>query len=1097
MPPEPRFRRVAALGRPFVNREAALELVEAELRRVGDGPRVLNVTGVGGIGKSRLLREIRNRAAGYRIAELDLQVPAQRSQAEALAVLRRQFGEQGVRFDRYDIAYAVLWSRMHPHLQINREGMPFAQESEILSSVLDAAVGVPLAGSAVQMLRLVEKARTGAHNRKLLAQDETLRQLDGLPVSALTDAVTYLFASDLREGSTDRPYAVFIDAHEAMRGADDAWLRDLVGQLDRGLTVLASREAVQWDAEWESCLREVQLRGLPMEARLQLLADGGVQDGRERASIAKASAGVPFYLHLVVDTHQDGRSGAVSGEQILARFLEHVDRSEIRYLELLSATRIFDFEVFQGLCSAFQLPAHRLAWEPLISYSFVYPAGAGFLQLHQLMGAALRARLTSEAAREVHRVLRKIWDERDVPREAAFHAHAAGDLTEDDLLAYADRISRSGAARDVGSLLDDLKDSDVLGEAIRCLRAEQAVLVGDAALAVELTHENGWELSSQAGSRLAVAAAHGQRIAGNTAAALAIYGSVLERGVPSCCPDAGLWAADLHMAQGRFVQARALATELLATTEDAERRGDLARLLCLAERFAYDYPTSARWLAEAELSYTGAGSSLGLAALKVNRAELLAWTDPAAAVACAGEAIEAQRELGALHELGKAYTALALARLRLGELRAADHALDLADAVLDQCNYRSGRARAELTRAFVAARRGLPVQAAAHARWAVAELVAAEVYPTLILLAERLLHVLDLADPAVTRHATAARAALGEDFTTRTATAVTTLLGFDPCALYEEAVAHPSPAAGFYNRNVRVGSLLVRIPIADADGMDLRLWPEHEILAAVSAHDISAPKLLFASARPFQIHTHVDGVLLDETAPKGTAVPSHVLGDVTELFRLLADVSPRELPPTPDWVPDGDTRAFADRLSAVTARVHADFRDDFAPLFRALGIPPEPLAALDWATLTSRPFRLVHSDVHRKNMILSGSRTVFLDWELALWGDPVYDLAVHLHKMAYLPSEQERLIRLWSTAMPGHLITGWRHDLSLYLRHERIKSAIVDTVRYTQLFRDGVPPARAQALLTNLTTKLNAPAWFPPLTPRTVHTHLTAYLSTH
>lgn len=1097
MPPEPRFRRVAALGRPFVNREAALELVAEELRRVGDGPRVLNVTGVGGIGKSRLLREIRNRAEGHRIAELDLQVPAQRSQAEALAVLRRQFGEQGVRFDRYDIAYAVLWSRMHPHLKISREGMPFAQESEVLSAVLDSAVGVPLAGSAVQLVRLAERARTGVQTRRRIAEDETLRQLDELPVSALTDAVTYLFASDLREGSKDRPYTVFIDAHEAMRGADDAWLRDLVGQLDRGLTVLASREAVSWGSEWESCLREVQLRGLPMQARLQLLEDGGITDAREKEAIAAASAGVPFYLHLAVDTHQAGRSAVVSGEQILARFLEHVSRSEIRYLELLAVARIFDFRVFQGLCSAFQLPAHRLAWEALISYSFVYPAGAGFLQLHQLMSAALRARLTPEAARDVHRVLHGIWDEQDVPREAAYHAHAAGDLTGEDLLAYADRISRRGAARDVNGLLEDLKDGpgEGLEEAVRCLRAEQAVLVGDAASAVELTLEEPWNLSTLAGSRLAVAAAHGRRIAGATAAALEIYGAVLERGAPGCRLDAGLWAADLHMAQGRFAQARALATELLSTTADAERRGDLMRLLCLTERFAFDYAASAHWLERAEQAYREAGSSSGIAALQVNRAELMVWTDPATAVVRAGEAIEVQRELGALHELGKAYTALALARLRLGELRAADHALDLADDVLDRCKYRSGRARAELARAFVAARRGLAEHAAAHARWAVRELVQAEVYPTLVLLAERLLHVLDLPDPTVTRHAEAARAALGEDFTARTDAAVTELLGFDPCALHEEALAHPAPAAGFYNRNVRIGSLLVRIPIAGADGMDLRLWRENEILAAVSAHDISAPKLLFASARPFQIHTHVPGALLDEIAPKGTPVPAHVIGDVVELFRALVDVGPRELPPPQDWVEDGDTPAFAARLSSVTARVHADFHDQFAALFRALGIPSEPLAELDWTSLTSRPFRLVHSDVHRKNMILSGSRTVFLDWELALWGDPVYDLAVHLHKMAYRQEEQERLVRLWSTAMPAHLITGWQHDLPLYLRHERIKSAIVDTVRYTQLLRDGVPPARGEALLESLTTKLNAPEWSPPLTRRAVQDRLTAYLS--
>ncbi|HEX5348956.1 MAG TPA: AAA family ATPase [Pseudonocardiaceae bacterium] len=79
MPLRPRFRRVAALERRFVNRESVLAAFAEELSRVADQPRVLNVVGVGGIGKSRLVRELRNRAAasqGCRTAVLDLQVAA-------------------------------------------------------------------------------------------------------------------------------------------------------------------------------------------------------------------------------------------------------------------------------------------------------------------------------------------------------------------------------------------------------------------------------------------------------------------------------------------------------------------------------------------------------------------------------------------------------------------------------------------------------------------------------------------------------------------------------------------------------------------------------------------------------------------------------------------------------------------------------------------------------------------------------------------------------------------------------------------------------------------------------------------------------------
>ena len=87
----------------------------------------------------------------------------------------------------------------------------------------------------------------------------------------------------------------------------DAWLRDLAGQLDRALVVIASRERVHWetyDPDWASAITVSALDGLPMAARLELLQAGGVSDPAERRLIADASAGLPFYLHLAVDTHQ-------------------------------------------------------------------------------------------------------------------------------------------------------------------------------------------------------------------------------------------------------------------------------------------------------------------------------------------------------------------------------------------------------------------------------------------------------------------------------------------------------------------------------------------------------------------------------------------------------------------------------------------------------------------------------------------------------------------------------------------------------------------------------------------------------------------------
>ncbi|MET8159702.1 aminoglycoside phosphotransferase family protein [Sphaerisporangium sp. NPDC005289] len=300
--------------------------------------------------------------------------------------------------------------------------------------------------------------------------------------------------------------------------------------------------------------------------------------------------------------------------------------------------------------------------------------------------------------------------------------------------------------------------------------------------------------------------------------------------------------------------------------------------------------------------------------------------------------------------------------------------------------------------------------------------------------------------------------------------------------LYETARAHLDAAAGYYNKNVRVptpdGPVNVRIPIDGADVMDLRLWREDEVLPAIAPYVADAPRLLHTSAAPlFQVHQFIHGRVLNDLAPRGVPVPGHVPGDVVRLLTQLAEIPREKLPSLPpDWPVGEDTQGFGRRLSDLTRWVYSSFATEYAWLYSAFKVPADPVAAAEalWPGMTARPLVCVHADIHRKNMIVDDGRTVFLDWELALWGDPVYEMAVHLHKMGYLRAERDRVVELWARAMPPGHILGWEHDMEVYLAHEQIKSAVVDTVRYAQLFVDpDSAPEPEPELVAKLTEKLN------------------------
>jgi hypothetical protein len=799
MPLEPKFRRTSGRDRLFVDREDVMAVFAEQWLRVGNGPVVFNPVGVGGVGKSRILRQLREHACqGKRTAVLDLQIPAMRQQEDALAVLRIELSRHGVRFDRFDIGYAVLWQRLHPHLQINQADLPFIEESQILSDIIDAASGLSVFGTALSLMQLLNKAATGVKRKRRIHGDETLSQLDELSNQDLVEAVTFLFAEDLRESSSEQHYSIFVDAYEALSPSPlrtarsamaDIWLRDLIAQLDRGVTVVASREPLRWvldNPDWRPAIRTVHIGALPMDARVELLASCGVTEAREQIEIASASAGLPFYLNLAIDTRAQSlgirMERVVSHEDILRRFLQHVGDREARVLELLASCRIFDFEIFQTVARRFSLPDDRLTWEALSAYSFVYPAGEHHLRLHQLMRDSLQARLAPSVRVDLASMLHELWRGRarshsaasqDAAaalsyREQVYHGLQAGQIASVEILAAADAAFRFGGRAASDGILGDLQrhlngrsdpSTDELEQTAACLEAEAAVRLSDAQRVLAMRREPVSNLSGVAGARLATAAADARRIIGETAAAQRLYRAVWQGHATKARNAAGIWFADLEMCQGRFPEALALAEEILsdADPEDMPTRGEVHRLRHLTYRFAGDFNASDRELSQAHGYYQRAGSPTGLAKIATNSAELLAWRDPAAARDAAARALEIHETIGDQAEIGKTYTALAIAQLGLGKVAEAHASLHSAVSALDRVHYRSGRARAELIRACAYATTGDTDQAVRSVQWGVAELVAVEVYPTLLMLADHLLTRLEVQDAAVLAAARAAR----------------------------------------------------------------------------------------------------------------------------------------------------------------------------------------------------------------------------------------------------------------------------------------------------------------------------------------------------
>jgi aminoglycoside phosphotransferase (APT) family kinase protein len=98
---------------------------------------------------------------------------------------------------------------------------------------------------------------------------------------------------------------------------------------------------------------------------------------------------------------------------------------------------------------------------------------------------------------------------------------------------------------------------------------------------------------------------------------------------------------------------------------------------------------------------------------------------------------------------------------------------------------------------------------------------------------------------------------------------------------------------------------------------------------------------------------------------------------------------------------------------------------------------------------TSRRLRLCHGDFQRPNIFTDGRVHHLIDWELAVWGDPVWDVAAHLHRAGYPPVQQaEAQAVLLGTVPEWTSSAADRQDFAVFLRLERYRSLVLDALRH-------------------------------------------------
>ncbi|MEV0117879.1 aminoglycoside phosphotransferase family protein [Streptomyces sp. NPDC050844] len=252
--------------------------------------------------------------------------------------------------------------------------------------------------------------------------------------------------------------------------------------------------------------------------------------------------------------------------------------------------------------------------------------------------------------------------------------------------------------------------------------------------------------------------------------------------------------------------------------------------------------------------------------------------------------------------------------------------------------------------------------------------------------------------------------------------------------------------------------ITVRQRMRDVLPVVIRTWQhEGEILRAVKGALPHVPECL-ARRGDIAVHSYVEGVPFSSICQNGKPVDLLLINALANLLAQMTQVPREALPPLPaNWPhPDEGGQSFLRTLTYLAERqIRQPNWAEFGGLFADLGIPEHALLGLAERVpeMAQRPYSLLHTDLHRDNVIFSfdgDPPLICVDWELATYGDPLHDLATHLVRMRYPDHQWEEVVGAWRDAMERlrpSAVNGLDQDLVHYVAFERAQSVYPDVMR--------------------------------------------------
>ena len=741
----------------FTDRENARDAFDNNLQAYLAGEitfKILTYYGIGGIGKTSLLKELKKTAKDrseveqwdLSLVNLDFDSDHISSAAEALYAFRVQWPGDSPLFDFALAKYWVIQGRTIDQIrkQVIREDSLLFDLLEAGASFADVFVPAKL------VKKLFSKGSDFLRRHGHLAN--RFEHIESLTEAEVAEWLPVLLGEEIERWviTTNKHMLVFIDGYEQLltngqfklgKLCAGVWLQELLGSAKKGLFVICGRNYLDWgdhNSEWKAYLEQHRLGMLANEDADTFLLGIPVIEDEVRKAIINSSHGVPLYLDLCASIYVlKKQAGEAINEEdfqgaeghVIDRFLSNLDREQAEAVRALSCLDGFDKRTFAAITKALNIGLPITLFDEFCSASYAefVPSFSNFAKIHNIVCEYLRLSIRSDdlerivlavvtelqASKDEADYLRVSWLLRSLLPAFTLSSLHIGTGTQSKIVMWCLEMADAGyvdVAMTIGNELAAHANSSgiaVMGDIIQAHCFRRRGRLEDAKLLyVTIRNEMIGDILPEIRMRVKYQAAHVDHLLGEYASAKIEYASVVSTNEPQPTDQESRYLAkrqlgDISMLEGKFLEA----LQVFSECENLQQSDKLWSLEC--KRFVGHVYRFNWMLSEAESRYADiakqskAFNLLGMQGKAlVNLSETYWWDHPDKAIDVGNKAMEVNENCGNVIEIGKALTAIALAELNLGHVTNAIEYLDRAEKVQRSAGYRAGLIFIEGARAF-------------------------------------------------------------------------------------------------------------------------------------------------------------------------------------------------------------------------------------------------------------------------------------------------------------------------------------------------------------------------------------------------------------